>query len=329
MALICEKLTNNNGIEVKLLNLGAALIGVSVPGSAGGRDDLVLGYENESDYLEDSLFFGSTPGRFANRIGGSRFSLNGNTYTLPPNEFGNQLHGGENGFAKKIWETKRENDVVTFTYHSPDGENGYPGNLTARVSYSLNDDNELNIEYEAASDEDTVINLTNHAYFNLNGKGTILDHTLKINADSYVVTNEENIPNGELKKTAGGGMDFSKPARIKGAVDSDEEAIRLFNGIDSCFVLKDDGLRSAAVLKDPATGRTLEVLTDLPGLQIYTGQYIPENTKGRSGASYGPFSGVCLEAQHFPDAPNRPEFPSATLRKGEVFKAAIVFRFGF
>ena len=328
MALICEKLSNNNGLEVKLLNLGAALIGVSVPGSAGGRDDLVLGYENESDYLDDNLFFGSTPGRFANRIGGARFSLNGNTYTLPPNEFGNQLHGGENGFAKKLWDTQRENDVVTFTYQSPDGENGYPGNLTASVSYSLNDENELAIGYEAESDKDTVINLTNHAYFNLKGNDTILDHMLQINADSYVVTNKENIPNGELGKTAGGGLDFSKPMRVGDAVDSNEEAIRLFNGIDSCFVLKGEGMRSAAVLKDPATSRTLEVLTDLPGLQIYTGQYIPENTKGRSGIVYGPFSGICLEAQHFPDAPNRPEFPSAALRKGEVFKAAIVFRFG-
>ena len=327
MDLICEKLTNKNGVEVKLLNLGAALISVKVPDPEGRLDDLVLGYDSDCEYMDDSFFFGSTPGRFANRIGGSRFSLNGREYDLPPNEGKNHLHGGENGFAKKLWETKRENDRVIFTYHSPDGENGYPGNMTALVSYRLSDDNELIIKYSATSDQDTVINLTNHAYFNLNGKGTILDHILQLNADSYVVTNEENIPTGELRKTSGG-MDFSKPKRIGDAINSNEEAIKLFDGIDSNFVLKGEGMRSAAILKDPETGRTLEVLTDLPGLQIYTGQYIPENTKGRDGHTYGPFSGVCLEAQHFPDAPNCPEFPSATLKKGEVYKAGIVFRFG-
>jgi len=329
MTLICETLKNKNGIEVKLLNLGASIIGVSAPGRDGKREDLVLGYENNEEYFEDGLYLGSTPGRFANRIGGARFSLNGSVYDLPPNEGGNQLHGGENGFAKKLWETSVEDGRVAFTYVSPDGENGYPGTLTASASYGLNDDNELSIVYTAKADADTVLNLTNHAYFNLNGgRGTALDHELKINADEYVVTNKENIPTGELRKTAGSAIDFSEPKSLRSAIESGEEVVTNFGGVDSCFALNGKGFRSAALLKDPESGRTLEVLTDLPGLQIYSSQHIPENTKGRGGRVYGPFSGVCLEAQQFPDAPNRPEFPSAVLRKGEVFTAAIVFRFG-
>jgi len=328
MSLICETLKNNNGIEAKLLNLGAALISLSVPAGDGERADLTLGYDNNEDYYKDSFYFGSTPGRFANRIGSAAFSLDGRVYDLPPNENRNQLHGGATGFSKKLWDRARENGRVTFTYVSPDGESGYPGTLTAKVSYTLNDENELVIEYAATSDKDTVINLTNHAYFNLGGgAGTILNHLLKINADSFIVTDKENIPTGEIRKTAGSVMDFTEPARLADVVYSDEEAIRNFSGLDSCFKLNGEGLRSAAVLADPDSGRRLEVLTDLPGLQIYSGQYIPENTKGRGGLAYGPFGGVCLEAQHFPDAPNRPEFPSAVLRKGDIFSAKIIYRF--
>jgi len=329
MDLICEKLTNKNGVEIKLLNLGAALISISVPEPGGGRAELTLGYENDEDYFDDSYFFGSTPGRFANRIGGSRFSLNGNMYELPPNEGANHLHGGADGFAKKLWETRREGDCVIFTHHSPDGENGYPGAMTASAAYSLNDENELIIEYAASSDADTVVNLTNHAYFNLSGGADkILDHTLRLNADAYVVTDEENIPTGEIRQTAGIPMNFSTPARIGDAVDSGYEAITYTGGLDSCFVLNGTGLRDAAVLSDPASGRTLEVMTDLPGLQIYTGHGIKDGTRGRDGLVYGPFSGVCLEAQHLPDAPNQPGFPSAVLTKGETFTATIIFRFG-
>ena len=329
MDLICEKLTNNNGVEVRLLNLGAALIGVSVPEPGGRRAELTLGYENDEDYFGDIYFFGSTPGRFANRIGGSRFSLNGNVYELPPNEGANHLHGGADGFAKKLWETKSEEGRVIFTYHSPDGENGYPGAMTASAAYSLDDENELAIEYTATSDADTVVNLTNHAYFNLAGStDKILDHTLRLNAGAYVVTDEENIPTGEIRQTAGIPMDFSAPARLGDAIGSGYEAIAYTGGLDSCFVLNGTGLRDTAVLTDPASGRTLEVMTDLPGLQIYTGHGVKDGTMGRGGLAYGPFSGVCLEAQHLPDAPNRPDFPSAVLAKGETFAATIIFRFG-
>jgi len=328
MNLKSEKLTNKNGMEVTLLNLGAALIGVSVPGPDGSREELVLGYEDNDEYYNDRFYLGSTPGRFTNRIGGSRFALNGITYDLPPNEGRNHLHGGKDGFAKKVWETERTGDRVVFTLVSPDGDSGYPGTLTVHTAYSLNDDNELIIEYEATSDADTVINLTNHAYFNLNGcAGTILDHELWIDADAFVVTDKENIPTGELRKTAGGALDFSAPKRLGDAIDRDEEAVTNFNGLDSNFVLNGEGLRKAAVLSDPVSGRKLEVSTDLPGLQIYSGQGMPEKTKGRGGMEYGPYSGVCLEAQHFPDAPNRPDFPSAVLRKGDTFIATIVFRF--
>jgi len=328
MKLISEKLTNKNGIEITLLNLGAALIGASVPGPDGVRKELVLGFENNEEYFNDPFHFGSTPGRFAGRIGGSRFTLNGITYDLPPNEGRNQLHGGENGFAKKLWDTERDNEHVTFSYISQDGENGYPGNLSVRIVYSLNDDNELTIEYTATTDADTVLNLTNHAYFNLNGDdGKIFDHTLWIESDAFIITSKENIPTGEIRKTAGSALDFSESKRLGDVIAADEEAITNFKGIDSCFVLKGEGLRKVAVLSDPASGRTLEVITDQPGLQIYSSQWIPENTSGRGGVIYGPFSGVCLEAQHFPDSPNRPEFPSTILRKGEVFKATIIYRF--
>jgi len=330
MKLLNEKLVNNNGVEATLLNLGAALIGVSVPGPDGDRKELTLGYKNDEEYFDDRFFFGSTPGRYANRIGGSRFILNGNTYDVTPNEGRNQCHGGPDGFAKKLWETDRDGDRVVFTYISPDGENGYPGTLTVKTAYSLNDNNELIIEYTARSDKDTVVNLTNHAYFNLSGgEGTILDHLLQLNADSYVVTDIENIPTGEIRKTAGTSMDFAEPKSLESAVRSEYEAIKNCNGLDSNFVLNGNGLRGAAVLKDPGSGRTLEVITDLPGLQIYSGQGIPEGTKGRGGYTYGPFSGVCLEAQHFPDAPNQPMFPSAVLKKEGTFTATIIYRFGF
>jgi len=328
MELIREKLTNKNGVEVMLLNLGAALISVSVPTPDGERAELTLGYEKDEDYFNDPFYLGSTPGRYANRIGGSKFILNGISYDLIPNEGRNQLHGGPDGFAKKIWETEKENGRVIFTYVSPDGENGYPGNLTVKIIYSLNEDNELAIEYSAISDADTIVNLTNHAYFNLSGgKDTIKGHALQINSDSYVVTDEENIPTGEIRKTTGTPMDFSTPKRVADAVLTDYEAIKNCNGLDSNYALRGEGLSLAATLSDPASGRSLEVITDLPGLQIYSGQGMPEGTAGRGGRIYGPFSGICLEAQQYPDAPNRPVFPSAVLKKDETYKATIIYKF--
>ena len=333
--LVSITLTNRNGMEVRLLNLGATITSVSVPDGKGGRAELTLGYDRPEDYLNNSQYFGATPGRYANRIGGARFSLNGREYKLTANEGKNQLHGGETGFAKKYWEAREEDGIAVFTCVSEDGDNGYPGNLAVRTSYSLNDENELLIRYTAESDADTVINLTNHAYFNLAGAGTILDHRLRLYADSFVVTDKENIPTGEIRKAAGSAMDFSSPKRLGDAVTSDEEAIRNTNGLDSCFVLSGDAAgrrdnrRLAAVLSEPESGRTLEVLTDLPGIQVYSGQFIPEGMAGRAGQVYGPYGGVCLEAQNFPDAPNRPEFPSAVLKKGDTFRAAIVYRFSF
>jgi aldose 1-epimerase len=330
MEMVCEKLTNNNGMEVTLLNLGATLTGVCVPNKDGGRTDLTLGYDSPEDYIYDSFFFGATPGRYANRIGRGRFILNGQEYQLTLNEGRNQLHGGENGFAKKYWQASKQDSVVTFTYHSEDGENGYPGALAAKVAYSLNDENELVINYSATSDADTIINLTNHAYFNLNGgSASILDHELCLNADSFIVTDKENIPTGEIRDTAGTSMDLSFPRRLRDVVFSEYEPIQNVQGLDSCFALNGEGLRRAAVLSDPASGRTLEVDTDMPGVQIYSGQGIPEGTKGRGGLVYGPYSGVCLEAQNHPDAPNHPHFPSAVLKKGAAWKATIVFRFSF
>ena len=329
MDLVCEQLNNMNGLEVKLLNLGAAITSVSVPDPNGGRVNLVLGYGNTEDYTNDQLYFGSTPGRYANRIGRGRFGLNGREYTLTLNEGRNHLHGGVTGFAKQYWQADRNKNTVVFSYVSEDGENGYPGTLNVTIAYSLNDDNELAIKYSAMSDADTVINLTNHAYFNLCGVGQIMDHYLCLNADSFVVLDPELIPTGEIYKAAGGVMDFSSPRRIGDAVLSDDEAIKNAGGIDACYVIRGEGLRCAAVLSEPVSGRMLEVYTDLPGLQVYTGQWIPAGTRGRDGLVYGPLCGVCLEAQNFPDAPNRPEFPPAVLKAGEAFSAAIIYRFIF
>ena len=326
----CEILKNKNGLEVKLLNLGAALISVSVPDKNGERVDLTLGYDDPEAYLEDKFYFGSTPGRFANRIAGGRFTLDGKEYQLTCNEGRNQLHGGETGFGKRYWQTEKKGDAVTYTYKSEDGENGYPGNLNAALTYSLNDDNELMMNFAAVSDADTVINLTNHAYFNLNGGGKpVLDHELYLNADSFIVTDKENIPTGEIRKTAGTPLDFSRPKRLGDVVYSDYESIKSFNGLDNCFSVNGSGFRRAAVLTDPASGRSLEVDTDLPGIQVYSSQGIPEGTKGRRGLVYVPYSGVCLEAQNYPDAPNHPNFPSAVLKKGDDFKAVIIYRFRF
>jgi len=328
------KLENRNGFKVELLNLGATLARVSAPDRDGGHADLILGYDSPEEYLKDRFYFGSTPGRYANRIGGAQFYLDGVRYELTRNEGRNQLHGGETGFAKRIWQVSMEGGAAVFTYTSADGENGYPGALTARVAYSLNDDNEITIGYSAVSDADTVVNLTNHAYFNLDGcEGNILGHRLWLNADSFLETDEENIPTGEMSRTSGGPLDFSSPIRIRDAIgvdEADENCDGDAGGVDSCFVLNAEGakgLRRAAVLTGGRTGRTLEVDTDLPGLQVYTGHFIAGGTKGAGGREYGPYSGVCLEAQNFPDAPNHPEFPSAVLKKGEEFKAAVIYRF--
>ena len=330
MDFVFEKLGNKNGMEVILLNFGATLMNISVPGKAGGRADLILGYDNAEGYLEDRQFLGSTPGRYANRIAKAQFSLNGKEYNLTPNEGRNHLHGGSPSFAHSYWNTTRETNLVTFTYVSPDGENGYPGNMTATVVYSLNDENEIVMDYTAISDADTVVNLTNHAYFNLSGGGQpAMDHMLQVNADSFVVTDEEYNPTGEIRSVIDTSMDLNSPRRLGDVVNSDYEAIKQCKGLDSCFVVNGSGLRRAAVLSDPGSGRALEVDTDMPGVQVYTAQMLPEGTEGRGGLVYGPYSGVCLEAQNYPDAPNHPHFPSAVLKAGETYKAKIIYRFKF
>ena len=329
MELVCEKLQNKNGMEVTLSNLGAAIISITVPDKNGEQVELTLGYEKPEDYIDDLQFMGSTPGRYANRIKDAKFTLNGTTYQLTINDRGSQLHGGIPSFAHRIWESERDGNQVKNVYVSPDGENGYPGNLNVETCYTLNDDNEIIIEYTAIADADTVINLTNHAYFNLSGSGTILDHVLELDADSYVVTDDNYNPTGEIRSVGGTHMDFNAPKRLGDAIFSDDEMIKKYGGLDSSFSINGTGLRSAAILTDPESGRKLEVLTDLPGVQVYTSQMLPEGTIGRDGVAYVPHSAVCLEAQNYPDAPNQPNFPSPILRAGEIFKATIIYRFSF
>ena len=329
-SIVLEKLNNNNGMEIGLINVGATLTSITFPGIGGGRDELTLGFESSEAYIENPPYFGSTPGRVASRITGGRFELNGRTYNLQRNAGQHTLHGGNPGFGSRYWKCIRDDQAnsVTYNYVSPAGENGFPGTLDATVRYCLNNENEIIIEYFAETDEDTVINLTNHAYFNFSGgKTTIRDHLLYLACDYYVVTDKNDVPTGELRPTSGTPMDFSVPRRLGEAIDSDFEAIKKVGGLDTCFAVKGEGLRRAAVLSDPATGYRLEVDTDMPGIVVYTAQLLPKGTKGRGGLIYGPFSGVCLEAQNLMDAPNQPDFPSPVLRKGDIYKRTIIYRF--
>ena len=325
--LILEKLINENGMEVTLSNLGAAIINITVPSKNGERTALTLGYEKPEDYYNDLNFMGSTPGRYASFIKDAQFPLNGKLYKLAKNDGENMLHGGTPSFAHRIWESKRDENKVKLTYTSPDGENGFPGTVTVTTSYALNENNEIVIEYKAQTDADTAINLTNHVYFNLAGVGTILDHLLELNSDSFIVTDEQQIPTGEIRSIGGTPMDLTSPKRLGDAIFSGYEAIKQYGGFDNYFAVNGQGLRLAARLTDPESGRILEVLSDLPGIQVYTTQQLPEGTKGRAGFTYGPYSAVCLEAQKYPDAPNQPSFPSAILREGETFMATIIYRF--
>jgi aldose 1-epimerase len=275
-------------------------------------------------------------GRYANRIAKGRFTLNGEQYTLAVNNGANALHGGLKGFDKKIWRAKNvssdDGPAVEMTYVSPDGEEGYPGALTATVTYSLSNDNEVRIHYKATTDADTVLNLTNHSYFNLAGagKGTILDHMVAINADRFTPVDSGLIPTGELKSVEGTPFDFRTPTAIGARIDeTGDEQIKLGGGYDHNFVLNGGAgnLRFAARAKEPVSGRVMEVFTDQPGLQFYTGNFLDGSVTGKGGIQYEKRFGFCMETQHFPDSPNKPEFPSVLLKPGETFETTTVYKF--
>jgi aldose 1-epimerase len=315
-------LTNTLGFEVSITNYGGAITSLKTPDRRGNFGDVVLAYETLDDYARNPRYFGALIGRHANRIARGRFSLNGVEYQLPQNNGVNHLHGGFKGFDKRVWKASQAGNVLHLSYFSKDGEENYPGNLTAYVDYTLSD-NELRIDYRATTDRDTIVNLTNHSYFNLRGQGTILDHELTLHADHFTPVTKELIPTGEIAPVRGTPMDFSKGKAIGSDLDD------VAGGYDHNFVLNDwDGsLRSAARLYDAVTGRVLEILTTEPGIQFYSGNFLDGSLKGKNGVAFEKYTGLCLEPQHFPDAPNHPNFPSTVLRAGEEYNHISVYRF--
>lgn len=319
---------------VAITSWGGYVVSLVAPDRAGKMADVTLGYSDLAGYLKDGSYYGCLVGRYANRIGGAAFTLDGKRYALSANNGANTLHGGPTGFCRRLWAAKvvagKDGDALELTYVSKDGEEGYPGTLTAKVVYSLRDDGGLVIDYTATSDAPTVVNLTNHAYFNLagEGEGTILDHELSLEADAFTPTDAGLIPTGEIKPVAGTPFDFRKPTPIGARIDADDEQIKRGGGYDHNFVLRGEagGLRLAARVVEKKSGRVLEVLTTEPGVQFYTGNFLDGKTVGKSGKPYVRRGAFCLETQHYPDSPNRPAFPSTVLRPGGTYRHTTVYR---
>ena len=316
-------------MEICVINYGGIIASIKVPDRDGEVNDVVLGHDSLEGYLNRTRYFGVLIGRFANRIARGRFTLNGVEYQLAVNNGQNHLHGGVRGFDKVLWAPQEIDDGVQLTYLSQDGEEAYPGNLTATVTYRLNDANELHVDYYATTDRDTIINLTNHSYFNLAGGGTILHHELQIQADAFTPIDETLIPTGEIRSVKKTPMDFTSPTAIGALIDNDDDQLRIARGYDHNFVLRGEAgtLRTAARVYEPQSGRVMEVITTQPGLQFYSGNYLDGTLVGRSGRAYLKNSGCCLEAQHFPDSPNQPTFPSTVLRPGEKYHHTTIYRF--
>lgn len=326
-------LTNSNGVETSITNYGGRVVTLKVPDRAGKFADVVLGFDSLDPYLGNSPYFGALIGRYGNRIGKARFTLDGKEYKLAANNGPNALHGGVVGFDKVLWKGEEgtgEEPSLKLTYLSKDGEEGYPGNLSVTVVYTLTDRNELRIDYEAATDQDTVLNLTNHSYFNLAGEGVgdILGHEIMINADRFTPIDSGLIPTGELKPVKGTPFDFTKSTAIGARINDKDQQIQFGKGYDHNFVLNGGGgLTLAARVVEPHSGRIMEVLTTQPGVQFYTGNFLDGSVKGKGGKAYPYRSAFCLETQHFPDSPNKPGFPSVVLKPGEKFTSTTVYRF--
>ncbi len=335
MPVILYTMTNQQGAYVKLTNLGAAIVAVGVPDKHGKIDDVALGYEEWSSYQGDGAAMGKSVGRYANRIARGRFTLDGADYHLAVNNGPNHLHGGPTGFANRLWEARVETDRVVFAYQSPDGEENYPGDLNVEACYDWGDDNALIITYYGRVDgKATILNLTNHVYFNLkgDGQGDILDHTLQLNASHFLPTDPTAIPTGELQPVEGTPMDFRTPHLIGQRIEQPYEHLTIGKGYDHCWAI--DGwtpgqLTAAGTLSEASTGRKIEILTTQPGIQIYTGNWLAGSPAGKHGQQYIDRSGVALECQLFPDTPNKPQFPGngAVLRPGETYKQQIVYKF--
>lgn len=328
-------LTNKQGTAVKITNYGGIITSLRVADKDGNPGDIVLGFDELDGYLQEGVpYFGALIGRFGNRIANAQFELDGDTYQLAANDGPNHLHGGEQGFDKVLWEAEsfenEEGQGLRLQYLSEDGEEGYPGNLSVEVTYTLTDDNELKIAYSATTDKATVVNLTNHAYFNLAGHdhGTIVDHRLMINADEYLPVDDTLIPTGERRKVEDTPFDFTDPTLIGRRINEENEQLKRGQGYDHCWVLNGEWgkMRLAASVHEPASGRFMEVYTTEPGIQFYAGNFLDGSLSGK-GTSYPHRSGLCLETQHFPDSPNQPDFPSVKLRPGETYQTQTSYKF--
>lgn len=327
-------LTNSGGMQAAITNYGGIVASLKTPDRNGNFADVVLGFDTFDGYLGEHPYFGALVGRYGNRIAKGRFTLDGKAYTLARNNGQNALHGGLRGFDKVVWQAKEISGAggpaaLELTYVSKDGEEGYPGNLTAAVQYTLTDANELRIRYTAETDKPTVHNITNHSYFNLAGEGSgnVLDHQVMLHADRFTPVDAGLIPTGKLQPVAGTPFDFTKPTTIGSRINASDEQIRRGGGYDHNFVLNGDGMKLAAEVYEPKTGRVLQVRTTQPGLQFYTGNFLNGSVKGKGGRPYNHRFGFCMETQHFPDSPNQPSFPSTVLRPGEKFTSETVFAF--
>ncbi|MDJ1469385.1 aldose epimerase family protein [Cytophagaceae bacterium DM2B3-1] len=331
-------LRNASGMEVKITNYGGTIVSWTAPDKDGKYEDVVLGCDSLDGYLKGVPYFGALIGRYGNRIGKGKFTLDGKTYTLATNNGPNALHGGKVGFDKVLWEAtpvEGEEPSLKLTYVSKDGEEGYPGTLTTEVVYQLKNDNSLQISYKATTDKPTVVNLTNHTYFNLTGgvKRDILDHEVTLYADKLVPVDKGLIPTGELKPVAGTPFDFNTSTKIGARInDSSDVQIKYGLGYDHCWVLKEskeskDSLKHVATVYEPTSGRVLDTYTTEPAVQFYTGNFLDGTITGKNGIVYKHRYGFCLETEHYPDSPNKPSFPSTVLRPGETYATTTVYKF--
>jgi aldose 1-epimerase len=328
-------LRNSKGMKVAITNYGGIVTSIEVPDRSGKLADVVLGFDSLDGYLGKHPYFGAIVGRYANRIAKARFTLDGTEYKLAANDGENALHGGLRGFDKVVWQASEFAEMgrrgIVLTYLSRDGEEGYPGNLSVTVRYTLTDDNELNIEYSATTDKTTVLNLTNHSYFNLAGQGAgdVLGHEVTITADRFTAVDATLIPTGELRFVKGTPFDFSTPTTIGARINADDEQIKLGGGYDHNFMLQGciGIMKLAAEIFEPTTGRAMEVRTTEPGLQFYTGNFLDGSIRGKGGKIYNKRYGFCMETQRFPDSPNQHAFPTAVLKAGERFTSQTGFRF--
>lgn len=325
---------NANGMEVCVINFGARIVSVAVPDNTGKMRDVVLGFDNINDYVNNKTDFGATIGRYGNRIAEGKFKLADIEYQLPLNNNGNSLHGGTTGFQYQMFDINQiDSTTLECAFFSPDGDNGYPGNLNIKVTYKLTDDNAIDISYEAETDKETIINLTNHSYFNLSGNpnNNILDHILFMDCDYYTPVDADMIPTGKIEKGTGTPMDFTQPARIGKRIDDTTFVqLKLAGGYDHNWIFNKSGDINNLACKTfcPSTGITLEVYTTEPGVQFYTGNFLTGSVTCKKGIIYNTRAGLCLETQHYPDSPNHPNFPSTILKPGEKYTSKCIYKFG-